>query len=209
MKKWASVHVAPKIGGFLLRIIGHTLRFRIHDQSGDFSKNDPRGHIFAFWHNRIAVLPFLYQKFYHGRKIAVMISRSRDGQMITDIAAEFGVEAVRGSTSKNGISAFRQILKELVSKGKDIGITPDGPRGPRYKVQPGIIHLAQISGYPIIPITYHLKWKIEFKSWDRFQFPIPFSRCDVHTLPKLEVPENATKETIEKLCAELESRLGT
>src|SRR6185295_11123120 len=87
-----------------------------------------------------------------------------------------GVEPVRGSTSRRG----RQALLELVTwaeRGFDLAITPDGPRGPCYVVQDGVIALAQLTGLPIVPVSYHLRWRIRLKSWDRFQIPLPFGPC--------------------------------
>jgi lysophospholipid acyltransferase (LPLAT)-like uncharacterized protein len=101
-------------------------------------------------------------------------------------------------------------LRELVTwgeRGHDLAVTPDGPRGPRYVVQEGVISAAQLTGLPIVPASYRLNWKITFKSWDRFQMPLPFARCDVVTGPALRVPREATAEEREVLRRQLEEQL--
>lgn len=99
-------------------------------------------------------------------------------------------------------------MKEMVKwakKGYDLAVTPDGPRGPKYTVQPGIVTLAQMTGFPILPISYTLSRKITLKSWDNFQIPIPFSRCDVYCTDLISIPrelkerESAATDIREKL----------
>jgi hypothetical protein len=101
-------------------------------------------------------------------------------------------------------------MLELITwaeQGWDLAITPDGPRGPRYKIQPGVMTLAQLTGRPILPAGYNLAWKICIKSWDKFQIPIPFSRCDVIVEPPVRVPREATDEQREILRQDLEQKL--
>ena len=76
-------------------------------------------------------------------------------------------------------------------RGYDLVVTPDGPRGPKYSVQPGIVSLAQMTGFPILPISYRLGWKVSLKSWDNFQIPLPFTRCDVYCGSLVEVDRDA------------------
>jgi lysophospholipid acyltransferase (LPLAT)-like uncharacterized protein len=92
-------------------------------------------------------------------------------------------------------------------RGYDLAITPDGPRGPCYVVQEGVMSLAQLTGLPIVPFSYHAHWKLRIKSWDRFQVPLPFSRCEMALGPALRVPRDATDEQREKLRLELERAL--
>lgn len=120
-------------------------------------------------------MPFVYQR-YRGRKnICAMTSRSKDGELVSQVLQGFGFETARGSSSRGGEAAVME-MAELLSQGLDAGITPDGPRGPCYEVQPGAIMLSQISGIPIIPATYDIARKKRLKSWDRFIVPYPFSR---------------------------------
>ena len=116
------------------------------------------------------------------------------------------MQPIRGSSSRRG----RQALKEMTSharQGYDLAITPDGPRGPCYKAQSGAIWLAQLSGFPIIPVSYNLSAKYTFGSWDRFQAPFPFCRCDAHLGPLIEVPRKITEEEREVYLERLQSEL--
>jgi lysophospholipid acyltransferase (LPLAT)-like uncharacterized protein len=113
---------------------------------------------------------------------------------------------VRGSTSRRGPQALRE-LTTWGRKGYDLAITPDGPRGPVYVIQDGIIALAQLSGMPIIPVSYHLSWKIRVRSWDRFQIPLPFSRCEMIYEKPIRVPRETTATDRENYRLQLENAL--
>ena len=107
-----------------------------------------------------------------------IVSASRDGAFLTGILEYFKVQPVRGSSSRRGPQALLE-LTTWAERGYDLAITPDGPRGPRYVVQDGVISLAQLTGLPIVPVSYYVNWKIRVKSWDRFQIPLPFSLCEM------------------------------
>src|SRR5207245_2002111 len=136
--------------------------------------------IFAVWHNRLALVLTAYRRhvtrWAPDRRLAGMVSASRDGGMLAVALRRFGVEPVRGSSSRRGGQAVREMVA-WAERGYDLAMTPDGPRGPRYVLQDGVIVTAQLTGLPIVPVSYHLRWKIQLKSWDRFQVPLPFSRC--------------------------------
>jgi lysophospholipid acyltransferase (LPLAT)-like uncharacterized protein len=117
--------------------------------------------------------------------------------------------AVRGSSSKHGRSAALAAMRKSEDARIDLTITPDGPRGPVYRVQPGILRLAQATGRPIVAIDNRIAWKIELKSWDKFQIPLPFSRCDLSTAEMIRVPENADEEELTEIARRLEEALGT
>jgi hypothetical protein len=116
------------------------------------------------------------------------------------------VQPVRGSSSRRGPQALLE-LTTWSERGYDLAITPDGPRGPCYVVQEGIMSLAQLTGLPIMPVSYHLNWKIRVKSWDRFQVPLPFSRCDVFFEKPIRVPRGASDAEREGLRQQLERTL--
>lgn len=180
---WFLKRFIPRFGPWLafisIHLLAATLRYRVHDPERFLERRGGKPHILVFWHNRILLMPYLYRKFYRHHPLVVMISESRDGEMIAATAEKFGVEAARGSTSGRGISALIRMHRALARAGKNVGITPDGPRGPRYQVQPGVLHLARNAELPVIPITTRLSGKWEANSWDRFQIPMPFSRCDL------------------------------
>jgi lysophospholipid acyltransferase (LPLAT)-like uncharacterized protein len=206
---WKQKLVAALIYG-IVRCIAATVRFRLEDGSGFFPGAPKEKLIFAFWHNRLALSAILFQRFVlpfaPERRIAGMISASRDGGLLAQIFEYFGIEPVRGSSSRRG----PQALREMVSKaeaGYDLAITPDGPRGPRYEVQEGVISTAQLTGLPIVPVSYHLNWKIQLKSWDRFQVPLPFARCRIRVGPAMRVPREASDAEREALRQQLEQSL--
>lgn len=207
--KWHQRLAAALIYAFIRGLAG-TVRFTLDDRPGYF-KGQPREKlIFAIWHNRLALSVILYRrfilKFAPERRMAGMVSASRDGGLLAQILEHFGIEPVRGSSSRRG----PQALREMVSFGEcgyDLAITPDGPRGPRYEVQEGVISTAQLTGQPIVPVSYHLNWKIRLNTWDRFQVPLPFARCDITVGKVLRVPREASDAEREKLRQQLEAEL--
>jgi lysophospholipid acyltransferase (LPLAT)-like uncharacterized protein len=98
-------------------------------------------------------------------------------------------------------------LTTWAERGHDLTITPDGPRGPCYQVQDGIMSLAQVTGLPIVPVAMNLKWKLRMNSWDRFQIPLPFARCEVSVGRAIQVPRETTDPGREELRKELEAEL--
>jgi lysophospholipid acyltransferase (LPLAT)-like uncharacterized protein len=118
----------------------------------------------------------------------------------------FGVEQIRGSSSRRGPQALLELTSHA-KKGYDLAVTPDGPKGPRYVVQQGVIALAQITGLPIIPVTCNTQPKICLKSWDCFQIPLPFSRCELILNQPILVPREADDAKREEHRSELQSRL--
>ncbi len=123
-------------------------------------------------------------------------------------AARFGIKAVRGSSSRHGTSAMLAAIRAASDRNIDLVITPDGPRGPRYKIRPGLIRLAQATERPIVAVTYQLKWKYQLKSWDRFHLPLPFSTCRLITAEPIFVPKHATEQELEAICARVTEALG-
>jgi len=199
--------------GWVLRIlvscIGGTLRWRIEDPSGLLANTPQRSCIFAFWHNRIFLLPYLFRKHWHSRqrdRVAVLVSASKDGEKLTRVLSKFNLICVRGSSSRRGKEALRE-MTHLVNEGYDAGITPDGPRGPKYHCQEGVISLAQLTQAPIIPVSWDVSWKITAKSWDGFMVPLPFARATVRIGAPIMVREDAGDEQHEKKRLELENVL--
>lgn len=194
----------------LVTVIGITLRYRIVDPAGLLTRPAATPSIFVFWHNRIFLMPHLFRKYWVPRgheRVAVLVSRSRDGQMLADVLAAFRLRCVRGSSSRGGSEALLELTR-LVKEGFDIGITPDGPRGPRYVLQLGCINLAQLTGAAIIPVSYELTRKVTFKSWDAFMVPLPFGRCTVHIGQPLTVPREADAAGQEAARAAVEQTLN-
>ena len=157
----------------LIKAITATVRVRVRDESR-FFRSPPAGQaIYACWHNRLALCLRAYFGYARPRNntrgLAAMVSASRDGAFLTAVLEGFRVQPVRGSTSRRGRQALLEMTR-WAERGYDLAITPDGPRGPRYQVQPGIISLAQVTGLPIIPFSSRLNWKLQIKSWIAFRF---------------------------------------
>ena len=203
-----------RLGGWIvfafIRTVAATLRRTYTDHSGFYAGALPGPAIYCVWHNRLALSLILYRRYVvrrdRGRRLVAMVSASRDGGLLAGILERFGVEPVRGSSSRRG----PQALREMVSwgmRGHDLAITPDGPRGPCYVVQEGVISTAQLTGLPIVPVTYHLNWKIRAKSWDRFQIPLPFARCEITVGKVMRVPREMDAAGREGLRKQLETEL--
>jgi lysophospholipid acyltransferase (LPLAT)-like uncharacterized protein len=200
--------------GWLLRvlvsILGGTLRWRMDDNSGVLDHTPNKPVIFAFWHNRLFLMPYMFQKYWkpRQRRAAVLVSASKDGEKLARVLTRFNLVCVRGSTSRRGREALRELAR-AVQDGHDVGITPDGPRGPRYRVQIGAVSLAQLTGATIIPVSYALSRKIALNSWDAFMIPLPFARCAVRLGAPIAVPHDADDALRENKRLELERVLQT
>jgi lysophospholipid acyltransferase (LPLAT)-like uncharacterized protein len=192
-----------------VRVVMKTLRYKWNDHGGVFG-NPPRTPvIFCIWHNRLALSMEayrVYQLLNHTPGMAAMVSASKDGGFLSALLERFGVQPVRGSSSRRGPQALLE-LTTWADRGYDLAITPDGPRGPCYVVQTGVMALAQLTGLPIIPFSYEAKWKIRLKSWDRFQIPLPFSKCEMNAGHPIRISRDATDEEREAARRELEKVL--
>lgn len=135
-----------------------------------WDKNEP--FILAFWHGRILLMPYCWNR---NKEINMLISAHRDGQLIAKTVSHFGIHTIEGSTSKGGASALRAMLKSLKS-GECIGITPDGPRGPRMRASSGVVNVAKMANVPIIPCAFGTTSRKHARSWDRFLIAKPFSK---------------------------------
>ncbi|HCN76361.1 MAG TPA: hypothetical protein DIT13_04090 [Verrucomicrobiales bacterium] len=197
-----------KLVALLIRCVGATLRFEVEDRADAFDRARP-GWIWAFWHNRMFVIPYIHDRWFAHIPGAILSSPSGDGQIIADACGEFGFEAARGSSSKpqKGLGALI-MLAEKVKEGRDVGITPDGPRGPCYRLQPGILKLAQLTGGVIVPVRVEYCRALRFKTWDRFMLPLPFSRVKVVFEPVVTIPRRLDEADFEKQRLGLQEVLG-
>jgi len=207
--KWQQRLAAALIYG-LIRGVAATIRFELEDASGLFGGAPRERIIFSIWHNRLALSLVMYERFVvrfaPERRMAAMVSASRDGGMLARILERFRVEPVRGSSSRRGPQALRELVS-WAERGYDLAITPDGPRGPRYQVQEGVISTAQLTGLPIVPVSCHLDWKVQIESWDRFQVPLPFARCRVRIGELVRVPREASETEREALRQKLQQTM--
>jgi len=185
----------PVLIVWLMRALALTLRFRIEDLCG-ITRGAMRPFIGAFWHNRILVVPIIYERYCLGRHGHCLTSPSKDGAIIAGVMERFGIGSVRGSSSRRGTTALRELAAILETK-EDVAITPDGPRGPKYNLSPGIIKLAQLTSTSVLPINIGYSSYWELKSWDAFRIPKPFSRVDVVFGPLYEVDPASTDAAFE------------
>jgi lysophospholipid acyltransferase (LPLAT)-like uncharacterized protein len=191
-----------------LKLLGGTLRWHLVDEAGYRTRPLSEPLLVASWHNRILVLPLCYAWICRGRRpLTVLTSASRDGGFLSEFVARFGIGAVRGSSSRRGTAALRELQATLAS-GKDVIITPDGPRGPVYSMSSGLVFLAQKTGIPVmlLHVDYSAYW--ELKSWDGFRVPKPFSSVRVRMLRPCTVPAVEDAEMLERERKRLEDRLS-
>jgi len=141
---------APLFGATIIRLLGATMRIKTEGAEPIDALYREGSHVIvAFWHGRQLMMPLGYR----GREVYVLISQHRDGELIARIVGRFGFRAVRGSSTRGGVAALRQLIA-LGRSGVDLAVTPDGPKGPRQVVQPGVIQLAKATGLPVAPLTF-------------------------------------------------------
>lgn len=180
--RFLALTLVPPIGAFLIRLIYWTNIKRFHLPS--LVPQEPV--IFAFWHGDLLMQPYLYYQFRAIPKANVLISDHFDGQIITRIMRYFKLGTIHGSTTRGGAKVLIQGLKSL-SDGYDIGITPDGPKGPRHEVSDGIVVMAQKRNAKVIvfhclPASY---WQLS--SWDKFTIPKPFGSIDFYASEPIDL----------------------
>ena len=159
--------------------------------------------ILCFWHGRLLMMPHCWDL---SKTINLLTSKHRDGQLISKTVSHFGFHSIMGSSSKGGIKALMSMVKKL-SVGECIGLTPDGPRGPRMRVSNGIISIARLSGAPIIPIAFSIDNGKILNTWDRFLFALPFGRGIFVWGRPIYVSRDADSSLQEKVRRDLEARL--
>jgi len=203
-REWKlSLTVAPWIASVLMRIGMAT--FRREDIGRRYPESClAKGErlIVTFWHGRLLMMPFVFP----GQTATILISHHRDGEYITRIAERLGYTVVRGSATRGGAHAFKQLL-QCVKEGSNVAITPDGPKGPRHQVKSGVIELSRLSGMPILPVAFGAWPRTILKSWDEFLVPHPLARAVYVWGEPIYVPEDADKEAVEKLQSLLTGRL--
>lgn len=169
-QRWAA-----RAAAWWVRLLGRTVRWRTEmppDTGEVLAGTEPV--ILAFWHGRLLLIPIAYLR--AGReRVHVLISEHGDGELIARTIAHFGFDSVRGSTRRGALKGMRELIRKS-RDGGDFAFTPDGPRGPAFHVQPGVIELARRTGYPILPVTYSTRGGKQFASWDRFLLPRPLTR---------------------------------
>jgi hypothetical protein len=196
--------LAGRLGAGVVRALMATVRTDVQHQeryAAFASRGEPV--IFCLWHGRL--LPLVYHL--RGRDIAAMISQSEDGEYIAGLVRGWDYRPVRGSTSRGGSRALLQLVHEARA-GHSIAITPDGPRGPRQKLQHGVITVAHRTGLPIVPLACGCTRAWWPGSWDRFCVPKPFSKVVIRYGAPYRVPGDRTREELEMDRIAVEERMN-
>ena len=204
-------HVLASLIRLLISGMMLTARMRVKVAPGFQSLPPDLPIIYYTWHNRLALAIRMYRIVNRIRKrhrrMATLVSASKDGGVLAEVLEKFDAQPVRGSTSRRGPQALKEMTTWL-RRGLDLAVTPDGPRGPRYALQDGVISLAQVSGKPLVAVGCKIHWKIQLKSWDRFQIPLPFSRCECGISEPFYVPRRISEEEKQSLRRQLEKALN-
>lgn len=155
----------------LIRALRATVKLR-HHGDGPMRRMEQRGErfILALWHRHLLLGPYTYR----GSGISVLVSQSRDGELIARTVGRMGIDSSRGSSSRGGVAGMRTLLRKA-AQGYDLCFTPDGPRGPACEVQPGVILAAAATGFPIQPMAMAATRAKRLRTWDRFVVPLPLS----------------------------------
>jgi len=173
-------HLTPPLAAALVRGLGMTLRLSVEGVAEVAPLwRSGRPLIYALWHGQLLMIPWLnarLRRMAGARPTRVLASRSRDGELVTRYVQQFGIEVVRGSSSRGGSGAVRALLGALRA-GEDIAVVPDGPRGPSRQAQPGVVTLAALSGAPIVPLGFAASPAWRLSTWDGFVVPMPFARA--------------------------------
>ena len=145
--------------------------------------------IYVGWHSQLLV-PLWHHRYNDGYAV---VSEHGDGELIARMLERIGYTTIRGSTTHGGARALIRMVK-IVRGGHDIGITPDGPRGPRYKAKPGAVYLASRCGCPVVAMGFASRWFLQFRSWDRFKLALPCSRAAIGYGEPIHVPSDIKGE---------------
>ena len=203
-KKRLLIRAAGVAFFLLIKLIGRTIRWQVEGWGNWKAANaDGRVPIYAFWHNRIFLATYFFQK----RRIVVMTSQSFDGEYIARFIQRFGYGAARGSSTRGAVGAIVEMTR-LVRAGSPAGFSIDGPKGPRYVAKMGAVLLAKKTGQPILPftITSQRFWEAK-RSWDGFQVPLPFSRARIEIAPPIYVSADTNDDGLEAKREELQATL--
>ncbi|MCC6348087.1 MAG: lysophospholipid acyltransferase family protein [Candidatus Eisenbacteria bacterium] len=209
------IGVAATLGAAALWLLART--WRIEERNAPEFEEAKRSHepvIYALWHAR--QLPLVYV--HRGRGTVVLVSQSRDGELISRILAAFGSQTARGSSTRGGDTAVRELLAAAAA-GHCLAITPDGPRGPAGRAKPGLLQVAARSGLRVVPLASAARRSWVLRSWDRFRIPQPFARvCVAHAAPMaitaaddagtLERERARVERAMDELTAEVMRRAG-
>lgn len=199
-----AVAVLSLLAAGYIRLVWLTGRWRIENaETATEMVRAGQPFIGCFWHGRMLMIPNAWRM---RAPMRILISRHRDGLFISRTLRYLGIGTIAGSSSRGGAAALMSIVRALRG-GEYVGITPDGPRGPRMRAAPGAVAAAKLSGAPLVPVSYSASRRRILSSWDRFMLPLPFARGIVRIGAPIEVPQSADENELERVRRQLEETL--
>ena len=209
---YKSLSSSPAVRQVLVRLLGWLLRGLFATLRAEYVQrqlehqvmNSGSPILFTFWHGRMLYFLKLYE--YLGSRVTILVSHSRDGEFLAQLLESFGLHTTRGSSSQGGARGLLAVVSK-VRTGMDACFTPDGPRGPRYRAQPGLVVVAKRTGAAILPMTFGASRKRVLATWDAFLLPLPFSRVVVVYGEPIYVPANASASDLEVKRREVQASL--
>ena len=186
----------------LVRVWGRTLRFKMNAETRTQLNGVPEATAVVLWHNRLFLTAEIFRRHRSRRRIYGLVSASKDGAWLAAFYRLIGIQPIRGSSSNFGREAARQLI-EVMREGHDVGITPDGPRGPIYTVEPGVLVVTRRNQAPMLLIGAEFARAWRLKSWDRFYVPCPFSRVTLRTEMMAAKTADGSKVTAEAVRVKL------
>ena len=197
---WLLFNVVTFFAAGVIRLLYATMRVEfVGEENVKKIWSEQSAVILSFWHDQL----LLMVKGYRGPGARIMISASKDGELIARVMHYFGQGAVRGSSSRGAKAALKQMI-ELGKEPYDLVFTPDGPRGPRHEVKPGVGQLARLSGRPVVPMAFACSRGHRFASWDRFLLPFPLARAVYAFGPPLRFESG---EDVTSFCVRLQQAM--
>jgi lysophospholipid acyltransferase (LPLAT)-like uncharacterized protein len=201
--KWHQ-RVLLAVLALFMRLWGRTLRYHWGTDVQSMMDGETAPAVVIFWHNRLFAGILFYLRYFRKRRLATLISASKDGAWLAGFVKKLGVRPVRGSRFNRGAQAVRDMITAN-KEGFDIGVSPDGSRGPLYDMKPGALKVALKTSAPIILLSLNHTAAWRLKSWDRFYIPHPFSKVEV--LMDVVAPDEVVGLEVEEAAAALKARM--
>lgn len=201
-KSEIAIRVVSRLAAAYLWFVDKTIRWESVGEENILAFQVTKSpFVLAFWHGRLLLMGPHFDQC--GVPTEVLVSQHGDGEIITRAVSHFDIGGIRGSTSKGGAKALTHVVRHL-KLGRIVAFTPDGPRGPRMRIFPGVISAAKMAGLPIIPIANGCSNRKHLRSWDKMMVPLPFGKALYLIGKPFYVPKNAKPEELEKIRLELE-----
>jgi len=196
--------LATKLGWLALLLLGKLVRIEtVGREHWERLVRQGASFILLVWHGKILLPVYAHRR----QRIRALVSLHSDGEMIARTIRRLGYETIRGSSTRGGDQAFRQMVRALKQGAVGAAIIPDGPRGPRQYLKPGALYIAQLSGAYLLPLTFAASRYLRLKSWDRFTVMMPFSKCVLLYGEPIHLPRGLRGEAMERFRVEVERRM--